>query len=56
MSLISSYFKVVSLVQNTNRIANYVGYGISTGMIVSKVRSGSEAEKAGIKGGTIATQ
>ncbi len=47
---------LVSLVQNTSRIANYVGYGISTGMIVSKVRSGSEADKAGIKGGTKAAQ
>lgn len=46
----------LSLIQNTSRIANYAGYGISTGMIVSKVRSGSEAEKAGIKGGTKAAQ
>ena len=47
---------MISLVQNTSRIANYAGYSISTGMIVSRVRSGSLAEKAGIKGGTQAVQ
>ena len=46
----------VSLVQNTSRIASYAGYGISTGVIVSKVASGSQAEKAGIKGGKNAVQ
>ncbi|MCH5295540.1 MAG: trypsin-like peptidase domain-containing protein [Treponema sp.] len=47
---------MISLVQNTSRIASYAGYGISTGMIVSRVRAGSMAEKAGIKGGTQAVQ
>lgn len=47
---------MLSLVQNTSRIANYAGYGINTGMIVSRVRSGSRAEAAGIKGGTKAVQ
>lgn len=46
----------ISLVQNTGRIASYAGYGISSGVIVSKVSSGSEAQKAGIKGGTKAVQ
>lgn len=41
----------LSLIQNTNQIANYARYGISTGMIVSRVKEGSEAEKAGLKGG-----
>ena len=47
---------MISLVQNTSRIANYAGYGINTGMFVSRVRSGSLAEKAGIRGGTQAVQ
>lgn len=46
----------LSLVQNTARIANFAGYEISSGMIVSSVRKGSKAEKAGIKGGTQAVQ
>lgn len=46
----------VSLVQNTARIANYAGYGISSGMIVSSVRRGSKADQAGIRGGTQAVQ
>lgn len=46
----------ISLVQNTSRIASYAGYGISSGVIVSKVSSGSLAEKAGIQGGTKAVQ
>lgn len=47
---------MVSLVQNTSRIANYAGYGISNGMIISRVRKGSQAEKDGLKGGTQAVQ
>ncbi len=46
----------VSLLQNTSRIANYAGYGISTGMVVSRVRSGSKAQEAGILGGNRAVQ
>ncbi len=46
----------VSLVQNSSRIANYAGYRISTGMIVSSVAGGSSAEKAGLKGGTNAVR
>ena len=46
----------MSLVQNSSRIANYAGYRISTGMIVSSVAGGSSAEKAGLKGGTNAVR
>ena len=46
----------LSLVQNTARIANFAGYEISSGMIVSSVRKGSKADQAGIKGGTQAVQ
>lgn len=46
----------VSLLQNTSRIANYAGYGISTGMVVSRVRSGSKAQEAGLLGGNRAVQ
>ena len=47
---------MLSLVQNTSRIANYAGYGIKNGMIVSKVRKGSLAEAAGIRGGNTPVQ
>lgn len=43
----------ISLVQNTSRVAKYVGYGISNGMVISKVLKNSQAEKAGLKTGTI---
>ncbi len=46
----------LSLIQNTSRIASYAGYGVSSGMIVSRVAKGSEAEKAGLRGGTKAVQ
>ncbi len=46
----------VSLVQNSSRIANYAGYRINTGMIVSTVTKGSLAEKAGLRGGTQAVR
>ena len=46
----------LSLVQNSGRIANYAGYRISTGMIVSQVAQGSLAESGGIKGGTNAVR
>src|SRR5574344_360268 len=42
----------VTLVQNSSRIADYAGYSIATGMIVSQVKQGSKAASAGIKGGT----
>lgn len=45
-----------SQVQNSARIANYAGYKISTGLIVSQVAKGSKAEAAGLKGGTEAVQ
>ncbi|MBQ0039222.1 MAG: trypsin-like peptidase domain-containing protein [Treponema sp.] len=45
-----------SFVQNTNRIASYAGYRISSGLLVNKVRSGSKAAEAGLKGGTKAVQ
>lgn len=47
---------MVSLIQNTGRIASYAGYGISSGMIISRVQSGSKAAQAGLKGGTRAVQ
>ena len=46
----------LDLIQNTARIANYAGYNISTGMIVSRVRNGSRAGQAGIQGGTQAVK
>ena len=46
----------LSRVQNTARIANFAGYEISSGMIVSSVKKGSKADQAGIKGGTQAVQ
>ncbi len=46
----------LSLIQNTAKIASYAGYGVSSGMIVSRVAKGSEAEKGGLKGGTKAVQ
>ncbi len=46
----------ISLVQNTSQIARYAGYPVSTGLIVSKVKDGSMAEKSGLKGGTKAVQ
>jgi len=42
----------VTLVQNSARIAQYAGLDISTGMLVSQVEKGGNAEAAGIKGGT----
>ncbi|MBO4533208.1 MAG: trypsin-like peptidase domain-containing protein [Treponema sp.] len=42
----------ISIVQLTSRIAQYAGLDISTGMLVSEVEAGSNAEKAGLKGGT----
>lgn len=47
---------MISLIQNTGRIASYAGYGISSGMIISRVQRGSKAEQAGLKGGTRAVQ
>ncbi len=41
-----------SIVQLTSRIAQYAGLDISTGMLVSEVEDGSNAAKAGLKGGT----
>ena len=41
-----------SIVQLTSRIAQYAGLDISTGMLVSEVDDGSNAQKAGLKGGT----
>lgn len=45
-----------SLVQNTSRIASYAGYRISTGLLVNRVRNGSKAAQAGLRGGTQAVQ
>ena len=41
-----------TIVQLTNRIAQYAGLDIATGMLVSEVEEGSNAESAGLKGGT----
>lgn len=46
----------LDLIQNTARIAKYAGYNISSGMIVSRVRSGCRADQAGIQGGTQAVK
>ena len=40
------------LVQNSRRIASYAGLDIATGMLVSEVTKGGNAEAAGLKGGT----
>lgn len=45
-----------TMIQNTNRIANYARYSINTGMVVSEVAKGSLAEKAGLEGGTMQVQ
>ncbi len=45
-----------NLVQNSSRIASYARTKISNGVIVSRVLSGSEAEKSGLEGGTTAVQ
>ena len=42
----------VSLVQLNRRIAQYAGLDVASGMLVSEVARGSNAEKAGLKGGT----
>ena len=42
----------VRLVQNSRRIAQYAGLDIATGMLVSEVTKGGNAETAGLKGGT----
>lgn len=40
-----------SIIQLNKRIAQYVGLDISSGMLVSEVTKGGNAEKAGLKGG-----
>lgn len=40
------------LVQNSRRIASYAGLDIASGMLVSEVTKGGNAEAAGLKGGT----
>lgn len=40
------------LVQNSRRIAQYAGLDIATGMLVSEVTKGGNAEAAGLKGGS----
>ena len=40
------------LVQNSRRIAQYSGLDIATGMLVSEVTKGGNAEAAGLKGGS----
>lgn len=41
-----------SIVQLNARIAQYAGLDISSGILVSQVKSGGNAEKAGLRGGT----
>lgn len=41
-----------SMVQLTSRIAQYAGLDIRSGMLVSEVTAGGNADKAGLKGGT----
>ena len=40
------------LVQNSRRIASYAGLDIASGMLVSEVTKGGNAEAAGLRGGT----
>lgn len=42
----------VKLVQNSRRIAQYAGLDTASGMLVSEVTRGGNADKAGIRGGT----
>lgn len=42
----------ITFLQNSRRIAQYAGLDISTGVVVSQVTKGGNAEKAGILGGT----
>lgn len=42
----------ITFLQNSRRIAQYAGFDISTGVVVSQVTKGGNAEKAGILGGT----
>lgn len=42
----------ISVIQLTNRIAQYARLDITSGMLVSQVAKGSLAEKAGLRGGT----
>lgn len=42
----------ITFLQNSRRIAQYAGFDISTGVVVSQVEKGGNAEKAGILGGT----
>ena len=46
----------ITPVQMTSSIAQYAGIDIDRGILVSAVKRGSSAEKAGIKGGTQAVQ
>lgn len=41
-----------AIVQLTNRIAQYAGLDISSGMLVSQVEANGNADKAGLRGGT----
>ena len=41
-----------TIYQLTSRIAQYAGLDISTGMLVSEVEAGSNADQSGLKGGT----
>jgi len=41
-----------TIIQLTSRIAQYAGLDISTGMLVSEVEEGSNADEAGLRGGT----
>lgn len=42
----------ITFLQNSRRIAQYAGFDISTGVVISEVTKGGNAEKAGILGGT----
>lgn len=46
----------ISIIQNTKRIANYAGYKISHGLIITKVQNGSQADISGLKSGKHAVQ
>ncbi len=46
----------IHMIQNDYRIANYEGYEITHGMIISQIQKGSKAQAAGLKAGSHAVR
>lgn len=46
----------IHMIQNDYRIANYEGYEITHGMIISQIQKGSKAQSAGLKAGNHAVR